>query len=72
VKRARPVEARTVAKNRVGTEHNPDAYVDPDHLLPPVTIVLHVEGLHLQGHAKSDVQGEVGRERIGDVCYSEL
>jgi len=72
VKRARPVEAQIVSKNRVGTEHNPDAYVDPVHLLLPVIIVLHVEGLHLQGHAKSDVQREVGRERIGDVCYSEL
>lgn len=67
MKRARPVEAQTVAKNRVGTEHNPDAYVDPVHLLLPVIIVLHVEGLHLQGRAKGDVQGVVGRGRIGGV-----
>ena len=61
--------ARTVAWNRVDTEHNPDADVDRVRLLLPVIIVLHVGGLHLQDHAKSGVQGEVGHERIGDVCY---
>ena len=66
------MEVQTLAKNRVGTGHNPDAHVDPVHLLLPVIVVLHVGGLHLQGYAKSDVQGEVGRERTGDVCYSEL
>jgi hypothetical protein len=35
--------------------------------LLPVTIVLHVGGLRLRYHAQSDVQGVMGRGRIGDV-----
>jgi len=36
-----------------------------------VIAVSHVGGLHLRGHVPDGVQGELGRERIGDVCYSK-